>query len=295
MKILFKQIDAFTKVPFGGNPAGVVLDASGLSSETKVKIAREINASETAFVSHSSVADFRFQFFTPAAEVDMCGHATIATFFAMADEGKLDLTKDVFRIETNAGILPVEVSSVGGEKIFLLTLATPQFQKIDASKKDVAALLGLQEDDLLDQPAMNVYTGIWWTVFGVKKLEKLMTAKPDLKAIEKFSEKFATTGITPFCLETLDAQKSYHLRAIAPLVGVVEDPVCGTGNGCVASYIAHNHLVEFQEQIDLIGEQGMEVNRPGCVYVNVHKTNNQVDRTKIGGTAMTVLEGSLNF
>jgi trans-2,3-dihydro-3-hydroxyanthranilate isomerase len=290
-----KQIDAFTKIPFGGNPAGVVTEAAGLTDEMQLQIAREINASETAFVSPSTVADYKLRYFTPGVEVDMCGHATVATFFALSDEGKLDPKKEIFMIETNSGVLPVEQAQMGGDTIFRLTLPKPQLVKIDVPRAEIASLLGLKEDDLYDIPVMKVFVGIWWMVFGVKKLDKLMTAKPDLIAIEKASVRFGVGGITPFSLETLDKQYNYHLRAIAPAVGVAEDPVCGTGNGCVAAYIAHHQLIEGKDQIDLVGEQGMEVGRPGCVYVHIARQNNEINTLSIGGTAVTMLDGTVRL
>jgi len=293
--INIKQVDAFTTIPFCGNPAGVVTDAASLTDDEKLKIAREMNLSETAFVSPSEVADFKVQFFTPKFEVDLCGHATIGTFSALYEEKKLDLSKNIFFQETKAGVLPVELADINGEKVFMMTQPSPKFEQFDMDKSSVAKLIGLSENDLIDIPAMKVNTGLWWLVFGVKSLDKLMNAKLDLRAIEEISEKYNVIGITPFCLETLDGKYSYHLRASAPIAGVVEDPVCGTGNGCVSSYIIHNKLIECNGHISLIGEQGIEVSRPGCAYVSISKLHDEINEIKIGGTGVTVLEGKLIF
>ncbi len=291
--INIKQVDAFTKSPFCGNPAGVVTDASSLDNDTMQKIAREMNLSETAFVSPSEVADFKVQFFTPKFEVDLCGHATIGAFYALYEEKKLDLSKNTFYQETKAGILPIELTNINDEKVFMMTQPTPKFENIDMEKESIARLIGLNENDLIEIPPQKVSTGLWWLVFGVKSLEKLMKAKADLKAIEEISGKRNIVGITPFCLETMNKSNSYHIRAHAPIAGVAEDPVCGTGNGSVSSYIINNGLIESGENINLLGEQGYEVNRPGCVYVNISKRNNEIKQIKVGGTAVTVLEGKI--
>jgi len=102
-------------------------------------------------------------------------------------------------------------------------------------------------------------------------------------------------GVTPFCIDFLNKKYNYHIRAFAPLVGVSEDPVCGTGNGCIASYIVKNGLIRCDKEIDIIGEQGDEVNRPGCVYVKVKKCDNDIEEIKIGGTAVTILEGEIRY
>lgn len=293
--IRIKQVDAFTTSPFCGNPAGVVTDAKSITNDEKQKIAREMNLSETAFVSPSEVADFKVQFFTPKFEVDLCGHATIATFSALYEEKKLDLSKNIFFQETKAGVLPIELADINGEKVFMMTQPSPKFEEIDIGKSSISNLIGLNENDLIDIPAKKVNTGLWWLVFGVKSLDKLMNAKLDLRAIEEISEKYNVIGITPFCLETLNEKYSYHMRASAPIAGVVEDPVCGTGNGSVSSYIIYNKLIECNENMSLIGEQGIEVSRPGCTYVSISKLHDEINEVKIGGTGVTVLNGELTF
>ncbi|HWR42153.1 PhzF family phenazine biosynthesis protein [Sporomusa sp.] len=293
--IKIKQVDAFTNEPFGGNPAGVVTDANGLADEHKQKIAREMNLSETAFVSHSDAADFKVQFFTPNAEVDLCGHATIATFATLYEEEKLDPGKTVFYQETKAGILPVEVIKSEGQVLFMMTQAAPQLAGVEFSSADIAAGLGLAAEDLLETPPMRVSTGLWWLVVGVKSLAKLMQAKPDFVAVEALSKKCGVVGIVPFCLTTIEANRSFHMRAFCPLVGVNEDPVCGTGNGCIAAYIATHNLIAIDGEASLTGEAGMEVNRPGCVNIRVSKTEGKVHAIKVGGGAVTILEGEMRF
>ncbi len=294
MPIRIKQVDAFTTHPFGGNPAGVVTDAAGLSPQLMQNIAREMNLSETAFVTSSPVADFRVRFFTPRAEVDLCGHATIGTFAALWDEGKLDRSRTVFHQETKAGVLPVAVSETDGRAVFTLTQATPRFEPLPISNGEVAAMLGLTEDDLLAPPAEKVTTGLWWLIFGVKELEILRQAKPDLRLIEQMSREYGFCGISPFCLGAIDPRYDYHLRSIAPFLGVTEDPVCGTGNGCVASYLVRHHLLGEGNRFHWIGEQGQEVDRPGCAYVTVQKSGEAITAVSVGGTAVTVLEGTIN-
>lgn len=89
MDITVNVVDAFIDSGQGGNPAGVVLDAGGFSAETKQRIAARVGLSETAFVSPSSVADFKLEFFTPTRQIPHCGHATIATFCYLLQQGKI--------------------------------------------------------------------------------------------------------------------------------------------------------------------------------------------------------------
>jgi phenazine biosynthesis protein PhzF family len=112
MKIKIYQADAFTTEPFGGNPAGVVPDATGITEEYMQKIAREMNLSETAFIIPIDNDNFKVRFFTPVSEVDLCGHATIASFYTLANKGYISPidngVKTVYQ-ETNAGKLKVDI------------------------------------------------------------------------------------------------------------------------------------------------------------------------------------------
>ena len=293
--VRIKQVDAFTTELFGGNPAGVVTDAKCLPDEFKQKIAKEMNLSETAFVSHSDAADFKVQFFTPNAEVDLCGHATIATFATLYEEGKLSPTKSIFYQETKAGVLPVEIVKENDQTIFMMTQAAPQMQEVDLSRADIAAGLGLTVNDLLPIQPMKVSTGLWWLVVGINSLARLDSAKPDFAAIENMSKKSGVVGFVPFCLETAQPNRSFHMRAFAPLVGVNEDPVCGTGTGCIAAYIAANQLIAVNGETAFAAEAGLEVGRPGCVHIIVSKQAEEISTIKVGGAAVTILEGEMRF
>lgn len=290
-----KQVDAFTTLAFGGNPAGVVTNANNLTDEQKQKIAREMNLSETAFVSHSDVADFKVQFFTPNTEVPLCGHATIATFATLYAEGKLDHAKSIFYQETKAGVLPVEVIKTGSQEIFMMTQAAPQLAEVALTREEIAVGLGLVAEDLLDEKPLKVSTGLWWLVIGVKSLAKLKQAQPDFVAITAMSKNCGFEGFVPFCLETEQPDCSFHSRAFCPIDGINEDPVCGTGNGSAAAYIAAHNLLAVEGETAWVGEAGLEVGRPGKVSILVSKQADKVMTVKVGGSAVTVLEGVLRF
>jgi trans-2,3-dihydro-3-hydroxyanthranilate isomerase len=109
----FLQVDAFTKHPLGGNPCAVLLDTDGMKDDTMAAIAREMNLSETAFVHRSNKADFAARYFTPAEEIPLAGHPTIAVAFALVETGRIKLThpKTTTTLELQAGTIPVEIHS----------------------------------------------------------------------------------------------------------------------------------------------------------------------------------------
>jgi PhzF family phenazine biosynthesis protein len=293
--VRIKQVDAFTEMPFGGNPAGVVTVAEGLDEGRMQKIAREMNLSETAFVTPSEKADFRVRFFTPNSEVDLCGHATIGSFAALHEEGRLDAARSVFTQETKAGVLEVERSFRGEVPVFTMTQAKPRFRDTGSSREEAARLLRVDPSMLLDVPPMAVSTGLWWYVIGLKSLSAMQSLAPDMGAIRDFSERHGLIGLVPFCLETLEKGANAHMRAFAPFVAIDEDPVCGTGNGSMGAYIGQYRLVDFDDGVDLVSEAGFEVKRPGRVFVSLRREDGSIVRVKVGGSAVTVLEGTMRF
>jgi len=290
-----RQVDAFTEAPFGGNPAGVVTVADSLDEGQMQLVAREMNLSETAFVAPSDKADFKVRFFTPNSEVDLCGHATIGSFAALHEEGRLDSARTVFTQETKAGVLEVERSFRDGMPVFTMTQAKPRFRDTGASREEIARLLRVDVSELLDVPPMAVSTGLWWFVVGLRRLATVQSLSPDLPAIRDFSERHGLIGVVPFCLETVDPGADLHMRAFAPFVAIDEDPVCGTGNGSAGAYIGTHRLVDFPEEVDLVSEAGIEVKRPGKVFVSLRREGGEISWVKVGGSAVTVLEGTMRI
>ena len=158
----FIQVDAFTDRPLGGNPCAIIFDADALDEATMQAIAREMNLSETAFVVRSHVADVGARYFTPAEEIPLAGHPTIATVFALAQTGRLALTGDLTTIalELKVGPIPVEIHARGGQiHSVVMTQKQPQFLRTYAAV-DVLPAFGLSPEDALPGvPIQTVSTG----------------------------------------------------------------------------------------------------------------------------------------
>ena len=166
MTLPYYVIDAFAAKPFSGNPAAVVLDARGLSDEHMQAIATEFNLSETTFVfplledggdtqqdaSTEERPAYRFRWFTPLAEVDMCGHATIAAVHALVETGQLrfpdDADSTTVRIDTQSGVLTAYVEPVDASNrpMLWLDLVDPTLRSLDIAVSDVTAALRIQTD-----------------------------------------------------------------------------------------------------------------------------------------------------
>ena len=281
MKIKTLKVNAFTGKLNGGNPAGIVLDSPKLADQQMTCISKELNVSETAFVFPSDKADYKVRFFTPKIEVDLCGHATIATFFTMALKGMLSPKKnDVVTQETKVGILPVNIYYADDKKIdrVMMTQSRPIYKNIHLDISMIADSLKVDVKDIDDSlPKQIVSTGLFTLPICIKSYDDLKNIKPDFEKVKKICDKMGAGSFHVFTFETIEPASIYHARNFAPVYGVNEDPVTGTANGAVSSYLIKHKIIKNK---NLICEQGDIIGRPGRVFVEIGK-----DVIKVGGKA----------
>lgn len=302
------QIDAFTREPFTGNPAGLVPEAAGLSDAAMQRVAREMNLSETAFLLPPAAGgDFRLRYFTPTREVDLCGHATVAAFWFLAAEGRL-VDRGPFRLETRAGLLPVEVRPGA----VMMGQAAPRFRDFEGNLAEVAASLGVPLDEIAAAPLAPgiAYTGLWHLLVPVRTLAAVRGAAPDLPRLARLNEALGVLTTHVFSLgETVTPEAVLHARAFAPLVGVAEDPQTGTASGALGAWLVHRGVLPRPAAphrsarpgeppeggvVRLVMEQGYEVGRPGRIEVEVAVgAAGTVEAVRVGGPAVVVLDGHL--
>ena len=296
MNIRLKHIDAFTDAPLTGNPAGVVVDAEGLTDQQMQRIAFEVRASETAFILRPETPDanVRIRWFTPSAEVPLCGHATIAGFHALAEEKMLGMDSIgsyKFQLETKSGVLAVQVDKRGDSIQVFLSLPIPEFTRAGHYKLDVMRILNIQIEDF-DNHIPIVEAGSLYV--PIRRLHTIFALKPNFLAMTQFLANRGIDGICAFTTETVDRTSSFHSRYFAPTVGIPEDPVTGSTNGPLGAYLYERGLIsETGPQINLIGEQGDPIGRKGRVTVRLTVDNDRVTGIAIGGRAVTVLEGDM--
>ncbi|HTY00569.1 MAG TPA: PhzF family phenazine biosynthesis isomerase [Bacteroidota bacterium] len=296
MNIRLKHIDAFTDTPLAGNPAGVVLNADGLTDQQMQRIAFEVRASETAFILPPETPDahVRVRWFTPSVEVPLCGHATIASFHALAEEKMLGMSGPgnyAFRLESKSGVLGVQVEKNADGISVILELPLPEFSRAGHHKLDVMRILNIQIEDFDNHipivEAGNLYVPI-------RRLHTIFAMKPNFLAMTQFLANRGIEGLCVFTTETVDRTSSFHSRFFAPTVGIVEDPVTGSANGPLGAYLFERGLIqEVGPVIMLTGEQGDPIGRKGRVTVRLNVDNDRVTAVAIGGRAVTVLEGEM--
>lgn len=318
-------VDSFTNRLFGGNPAGVVPDAAGLSERQMQLIAREINASETAFVTPSPEAgvDYHVRFFTPECEVPLCGHATVATYHILGSEGYLPSGCRKILQKTGAGVLPVELrptsdamnsnsclARTAGHTAVWMTQALPEFKPFHGDPTPVLEALGLDNSCLdPEMPIEFVSTGLWDLMLPLKNLDCIRKINPDHVALATLNKAQGVVSTHAWTFETISphadkgcaagcaAHHTAHVRNLAAAVGIPEDPVTGTANGAFGSYLIKNRLLPVKEGCNRFTiEQGYEIDRPGLVQIEIDCTSNgAITAVQVGGSAVTVFRGELEL
>ena len=298
MKIRVKQVDAFAETPLTGNPAGVVLNASALSDQQMQSIAREMSLSETAFVLPASTpgADMRIRWFSPQAEVALCGHATIASFHVLAEEGLQGMKSPgsySFKLETKSGILPVNVEKSATSIDILFGLAVPEFSRAGQYKLDLMRILNIKQEEFEPRMPIVVAHNIY---VPIRRLHTVFSMKPNFFAMSQFLTNRDLSGICVFTTETIDRTSSVHSRFFAPSIGINEDPVTGSANGPLGVYLfEHGNVGQTGETVTFIGEQGDAIGRKGRVAIHITVRGSDVTSLKIGGRAVTVLDSEMRI
>ncbi len=274
-KVHIHQVDAFTNKKFGGNPAGVVLDADNLEETDMRKITRELNLSETAFVLASDKGHFKMRYFTPTGhEITFCGHSTVGTLYMIAKERRFGIKESgqyKFNVETPCGILKMEVLMDAQEEI-RVSYETPKIQlrPTKISHEDVAKAVGF-ELDLVDRslPVMVEETNkdLFMVIRSLKDLKRI---ESDSKSLTQFSKQHDLVALCLLTPEAIDPKNQFHMRCFAPLVGIPEDPFTGSVLGGLTAYVDTFGLLPKGANSFHV-EQGHFIERPGVVKVEFSK------------------------
>lgn len=268
------RVSAFLKTPTGGNKAGVALDVEKLSDTEMQAIAKDVGFSETAFVKHSDQADFLVRFFSPTCEVNLCGHATIATFNVLRDTSVIN--EGLYTQETKAGILQLDVQ----KDVVYMEQNQPLFLDVLGKEEVETCFL---ESDFVDEryPIQVVSTGLKEIFIPVKSVALLHQLTPNMKQITTVSNKYQTIGIHAF---SLDDEVDAYGRNFAPVVGIDEESATGTSNGALSCYLYR--YVNPKETYVL--RQGYSMNQPSELYSKIEAKDGVINRIWVGGTAKII-------
>jgi trans-2,3-dihydro-3-hydroxyanthranilate isomerase len=276
-----------------------VLDADALTSATRQRLAREFNQSETAFVDTAAAGSLEFtvRFFTPAEEIPLAGHPTIATVTALLQMGRVLLPADGSSLVLTLNLLhgPIRVDvlpdAAGAPPLVWMTQRRPVFGAVH-DPAQVLPLFGLAPDDLLPgAPIQTVSTGTPQLMLLLRDHAALRRAYvADAAALGRYRAESDFFSPHLFCLGGITPAGHTFARHFGTPPDTAEDPVTGSATGGMGAYLWHHGYLKSP---DFLAEQGHDMGRPGAVQVRVSGPAEAIEAVQIGGTGIVVLEGRL--
>jgi trans-2,3-dihydro-3-hydroxyanthranilate isomerase len=289
--IPFLILDVFAIGKYTGNQLAVCLNANELTDLQMQQIAREINFSETTFVTDSQPVNggYNTRIFTPMTELPFAGHPTLGTAFAIQQQ----IVKErIERINLNyqVGQIPVDLNYVNGA-LDILWMHQQQPKFFDRLSIDtIAAVIGVDSTDIdARYPIEPVSTGLPFIIVPLKTLAAVSQAQLNLSLYHQAVANLPAQAILIFCPETVDASCQLHVRVFTECFGIPEDPATGSANGCLAAYLAkHEYFGSFK--IDITVEQGIEMGRASRLFLRSEYTTD-LCQVSIGGRVIHIASG----
>ncbi|HKU58486.1 MAG TPA: PhzF family phenazine biosynthesis protein [Gaiellaceae bacterium] len=279
-KFRYTVCDVFTDVPLAGNQLAVFTDARDLTAAEMQALAREMNFSETVFVLPATTddADVRIRIFTPSNELPFAGHPCLGSAFVLGGP----LSKIVIRLETGAGVVPVELQREGPRIVFgWMEQPLPKWQSV-ANVDEIAAALGITSSAL---PVERYDLGPGHVYFALGSPDEVAALAPNATALVKATE----DGVNTFARDG----SGWKTRMFAPADGVFEDPATGSAAGPLAVHLARHGRIAFGEEIEI--SQGAEIGRPSTLFAVAEGTADKLERVRVGGSAVIVARGEFTL
>lgn len=270
------RLAAFPAGPSGGNPAGVVLDASRMSDAEMQAVATEVGYAETAFVvrppQDENPPRVGMRYFSPVAEVPFCGHATVATAVAMAE--RIDV--DAFLFDTPAGEVRIDITRGGGQVTASFMSVQPWVAPIDADAlKRLLDVLGLSYDDLdAAHPPREAFAGNVHPVLVLASQDTFdgFSFDPDvLRTLMDEQRWLGTVTVLKALGERQEGKerkdREFEARNLFPVGAITEDPATGSAAASVGAYLRDTGLLDAPATITI--HQGRHVGRPSVLRVDI--------------------------
>jgi trans-2,3-dihydro-3-hydroxyanthranilate isomerase len=295
LTLSYLHYDVFTDQALAGNQLAVFLNARSLPAERMQRIAREMNFSETTFVlpAETPGTDARIRIFTPGTEMPMAGHPTIGSTFALAHVGFIPTGAPRFVCQLGVGPVHVDLEWQGRELSFAwMTQLNPTFEAAVPYRSDVAAAIGLEEKDLVDDlPIQAVSCGLPFLMVPLRDQATVDRAVTDGSAFRRLCERTAID--MPIFLFSFTQPAAAYSRMFAPELGIVEDPATGIASGPLGCYLVQHGLVEGDQAQHIISMQGVAMGRPSKIHIAIQGTRDAITQVRVGGQAVLVAKGQL--
>ena len=271
--------DVFTDTPLAGNQLAVFTDARGLDAGTMQRLAREMNLAESVFVLPAEDdGHARIRIFTPSSELPFAGHPVLGTAFVLAAPLQLGL----IRLETGAGVIPIELEREGARISFgRMQQPVPRWEPFEAAD-ELLAVLGVERSQL---PVELYHLGPAHVYVALERPEDVGALEPDFGAIARVTD----AGVNCFA----GSGGRWKTRMFAPVHGVPEDAATGSAAGPLAVHLARHGWIGFGEEIEI--DQGAEIGRPSTLYARAWGTPDRIERVSVGGSAVVVARGQFTL
>jgi trans-2,3-dihydro-3-hydroxyanthranilate isomerase len=290
-ELKYDHVDVFTDKPLGGNQLAVFHAPGQIAPSQMLAIAREVNFSETTFVfpAKTREAIARVRIFTPVEEIPFAGHPAIGTAFVIATRSRKRL--DALALELGVGIIAIDIER-RGKKIQSLKMhqPLPVFGSALQNREQAARALGVTVDDILGGGVVS--NGLDFLIVEATTLQAVQSARCNIEDAIKVIKRHNVHAIYVFA-RLQGRGPNVHARLFTPNSSVVEDPATGSAAGALGGYLAR--ILKFPMKLRLTIEQGIEIQRPSLISVDVNSERGTIEEVTVSGKAVHVGEGVIRL
>ena len=307
----FTQLDVFTQQAFAGNPLAVFPEGDGIGDDDMLKIAREMNLSETVFVlpPRDEKTLRRLRIFTPTREIPFAGHPVVGTWNALSREGVVPLPAggngwtQIYH-EVGIGVLPVDIEFKDGLplQVVMTQGAFEIIGEIDDSQEqsELARALGIDREDLDESlPIQIISTGLTSMAVPIRSLADLGRCRVNGGLLGEIYTRAGATGCHAFTRETIEIGTARaHTRFFAPADNIAEDPATGSASGALGAYLIYHNAISVEpeeERLRFSLEQGDFIHRPSRINIEIKGGPGAIEQVRVGGSSIVVAHGEVIF
>ena len=287
--IPFYIVDVFAEGKYSGNQLAVVISRNKLNDEEMQLIAKEMNYSETTFI--TSVENYEVRIFTPKVELPFAGHPTVGTAYILQTEFMKGKAKTM-ALNLKIGQIPI-LFKYKGEILSETWIEhrEPAFSGFFAPDL-LADVLSIDENDIDGRfKIQEVTTGVPTIIVPLKSLDIIKKVSVNIEKYSQLIQNTQAKSILVFCPETYDKRNDLNVRFFADYYGIPEDPATGSANGCLAAYLV-KHDYFCKSKIEIRVEQGYEIGRKSLLLLKAQEKAGKFYIT-VGGKVILVAKGTL--
>ncbi|HAG80743.1 MAG TPA: phenazine biosynthesis protein [Cyanobacteria bacterium UBA12227] len=287
----FYIVDVFAVDKYTGNQLAVFTNASGISAAQMQLIAKEINYSETTFITSAELKNggYDVRTFTPKKELPFAGHPTLGTAYII-QQALINHPVETVNLNLKVGQIPVTWHyGEDGSEVLWMRQNPPTFHQI-LNADDLAPVLGLDRDEIDDRyPIQEVSTGVPFIIIPLKTHKSLQQIRVNKERYFEFVKNTQAKEILVFCPETYAPENDLSVRVFAESLGIPEDPATGSANGCLAGYLV-KYSYFGNQPVDVRVEQGYEIGRPSLLLLKASQNQDTID-VSVGGKVVMIASG----